>query len=136
MKLTVFWDGQFWIGIVEDDSGGRLKACRHLFGAEPHDAEVLDFIRLRMNDLLEHTRSSLATGEIGRKRINPKRLARMAASEMKRRGVSTQAEEAIRLELEQRKKTSRQQSRQQREEEARRKREIAVQKAKAKHRGR
>lgn len=44
------------------------------------------------------------TGEVRRReRVNPKRLAREAVREMERRDVCTFAQEALRLELEQRK---------------------------------
>lgn len=136
MKLTVYHDGQFWVGVVEDVSGERLKACRFLFGAEPHDAEVLDFVRMRMNDLLERTTQTVDRGTAETKRINPKRLARLAAAEMQQRGVSSYADEALKQELAHRHKTAVQLSRLEREAGKKRKRDIAVQKAKAKHRGR
>lgn len=42
--LTVFFEGQFWVGIFERVSGDRLSVCRHIFGAEPKDSEVWEFI--------------------------------------------------------------------------------------------
>ena len=42
--LTVFHDGQFWVGIVEHIEDGRLGAARIVFGAEPSDEEVLRFV--------------------------------------------------------------------------------------------
>ncbi|MEK4180200.1 DUF2992 family protein [Aeribacillus sp. FSL K6-1121] len=43
MKLTVFYDGQFWIGVVEQKEGEALKAVRYVFRPEPKDDEVLTF---------------------------------------------------------------------------------------------
>ena len=43
-KLTVFFEGQFWVGVFERISGGRLSVCKVTFGAEPKDYEVWDFI--------------------------------------------------------------------------------------------
>jgi len=70
------------------------------------------------------------------KRINPKRLARRAAEEMRNKGVSSYAQEAIKLELEKRKRERRTLTKQQLLAELERKREIKILKAKEKHRGR
>lgn len=43
-KLTVFFEGPFWVGIFERMSEGRLSVCKVTFGAEPKDGEVLEFI--------------------------------------------------------------------------------------------
>ena len=43
-KLTVFFDGIFWIGIYERIQDGKLEACKITFGAEPKDYEVYDFL--------------------------------------------------------------------------------------------
>lgn len=32
MKLTVYYDGQFWVGVIEVVNDGKLRAIRHLFG--------------------------------------------------------------------------------------------------------
>ncbi|OUO87559.1 hypothetical protein B5F40_13565 [Gordonibacter sp. An230] len=43
--LTVYHDGQFWVGICERAEGGRYEACRIVFGAaEPTDPEILAFV--------------------------------------------------------------------------------------------
>ncbi|UUZ79902.1 YjdF family protein [Paenibacillus sp. P26] len=138
MKLTVFFEGEFWVGVVEHEEDGRLKACRYVFGAEPYDAEVLGFIHGPMMPLLARTETAAeAAGPLRRReRVNPKRLAREAAKEMQRKGVGSAAQEALRLELEHRKAVRKTVTKAEREAEKERKRELAVQKAKAKHRGR
>ncbi|MCZ8517974.1 MULTISPECIES: YjdF family protein [Paenibacillus] len=138
MKLTVFFEGEFWVGIVEAESGGVYKACRHVFGSEPYDAEVLDFVRRDMLPLLERVQAGIEAGTppLDRGRVNPKRLAREAAREMQRTGVRSLAQDALMRDLEHRKKTRRIVTKAQKEAEQARRREIAVQKAKAKHRGR
>ena len=42
--LVVRFDGQFWVGIVERVEDGALSSCRVVFGAEPSNEEVLDFV--------------------------------------------------------------------------------------------
>ncbi|PEA54749.1 hypothetical protein CON64_11170 [Bacillus pseudomycoides] len=136
MKLTIYFDGQFWIGIVEYEEKGKLKAFRHIFGKEPKDIEVLYFIYFDMLDKLSTVSTAIEVQTKKKHHINPKRAARIAAKEAQQRGVSTQAQQAINLELESRKKERKVVSRQQREEIKEKKRELKVQKRKQKHRGR
>ncbi|SFJ35107.1 YjdF family protein [Brevibacillus centrosporus] len=136
MKLTVFFDGQFWVGVVEQYVQGKVKAGKHLFGAEPKDQEILEFVWKQLDQLTEGLSQNVESGYgISERRINPKRLARQVSREMEQRGVSSYAQEALRLEYEKRKKEKQVDSRQQKEELKERKRELKVQKAKAKHRG-
>ncbi len=34
-KLTVFFEGPFWVGVFERISDGKLSVCKVMFGAEP-----------------------------------------------------------------------------------------------------
>lgn len=52
MKLTIYYDGQFWIGVVEVVDNGKLRAFRHLFGKEPRDSEVLEFVHNQLLNML------------------------------------------------------------------------------------
>jgi hypothetical protein len=70
------------------------------------------------------------------RKINPKRLARLAAEELNKTGVSTKAQQALQLEYEQRKKDQAILTHQQKEAMAARKWELKKGKAKEKHRGR
>ena len=40
IKLTVFFDDPFWVGVFERTDGGKLSVCKVTFGAEPKDYEV------------------------------------------------------------------------------------------------
>ena len=42
--LTVYQDGQFWVGLAEHVEGGRYGVARIVFGAEPSDEEILRFV--------------------------------------------------------------------------------------------
>ncbi|RAV21611.1 YjdF family protein [Paenibacillus contaminans] len=136
MKLTIYFAGEYWVGVVEDQADGKLRACRHIFGAEPHDAEVLDFVRHAMLPCLDATSQSVAQADSFTRKVSPKRLARQAAAETARNGVSTYAQEALKNELAHRKRVRQVESREERELQRERKREIARRKAKEKHRGR
>ena len=41
--LTVYHDGQFWVGLAEHVEDGRYGVARIVFGAEPSDEEILQF---------------------------------------------------------------------------------------------
>lgn len=136
MKLTVLYDGQFWIGITEYEEKNKLKAARNVFGSEPKDTEILEFVQSNLLDLLDRaTVSSVSALDKKERRINPKRIIRNARIEMNNRGVSTKAAQAIQQDLEKRKKEKKVLSKERKEEIAAYKREVARRKAKAKHRG-
>ncbi|USG64595.1 YjdF family protein [Brevibacillus ruminantium] len=137
MKLTVYHDGQFWVGVVEEIDNGKLKAGKWIFGSEPKDTEILEFIvQNSIFSIIDRLSQEVKVEDLQERRINPKRLARQVARELKAKGISSHAQEVLKLEHEQRKKEKRVTSRQQKEEDRERKREIRQQKAKAKHRGR
>lgn len=136
MQLTIYYDGQYWVGVLEELTGARLKAYRHVFGAEPHNQEVLKFVITKAGPLLAKVQPTIKARMPLVRRINPKRLSRDAAKVTQGTGVGTRAQQAIQAELESRKKERRMITRQEREALAERKREIAREKAKAKHRGR
>ncbi|MBW5470813.1 DUF2992 family protein [Brevibacillus formosus] len=135
MKLTVYYDGQFWVGVVEENDNGRLKAGRHLFGSEPKDNEILEFIQKNLHEVTNKLSQEVDIKTSCDRRVNPKRLARQVARELSMKGISSYAQEALKLEYEKRKKEKKVYTRQQRDEMKERKRELKLQKAKAKHRG-
>jgi Protein of unknown function (DUF2992). len=89
-----------------------------------------------MLNLLAKVSQSAATEEAVSKKVNPKRLARLAAAEMSKTGVSTKAQQALQLEYEQRQKEQAALSKERKEALEERKRELKREKAKEKHRGR
>lgn len=136
MKLTVYHDGQFWVGVVEEYGKGKVMAGRYVFGAEPNDQEILAFVLQQIDAVTSRLSQAVEQGRAaGERRVNPKRLSRQVAREMERKGVSSYAQEAIQREYEQRKKERQTSTRQQKEMHKERLREIKRQKAKAKHRG-
>lgn len=43
-KLTVFFEDPFRVGVFEKLDGGLLETSRVVFGAEPKDMELFDFV--------------------------------------------------------------------------------------------
>ena len=90
--LTVYHDGQFWVGIVEHVEDGRLSACRIVFGAEPSDEEILQLVVRKWESLRFLGEADAAPLKIAK---NPKRRLREAARELSRRPVSTKSQQAL-----------------------------------------
>lgn len=137
MKLTIYHDGQFFIGLIEIISKNRYKAYRYTFGKEPKDQEVLDFVNKDLLKFIEtHNQQGILIQQKQRKKLNPKKIQRKVAKEMKQRSISSKAQEALKAEYEERKKEKAVISKQLKEEQKKYIRSIKVQKAKDKHKGR
>ena len=50
-KLTVFFEDPFWVGIFERIEKGKLSVCRVVFGSEPKDYEVWEFVLANYHQL-------------------------------------------------------------------------------------
>ncbi|RDZ05224.1 DUF2992 domain-containing protein [Priestia megaterium] len=136
MSLTIYHDGQFWVGIIEVVEDGKLRAFRYVFGAEPKDKEILDFIYYRLQDIINQSvHSGLDVKGKSNKKINPKRLQRQVAKQINKVGVSTKAQEAMKQEYEEKKKSKKKRAKQYREELKEQKYLMKKQKAGAKHKG-
>ncbi|MCY8978074.1 DUF2992 family protein [Bacillus halotolerans] len=80
---------------------GKLKASQHLFGKEPKDSEVLDFVnRQLLKTLSQSEQEGVSVKAQDQKKINPKRLQRQVSKELKRAGASLKALDAMEQELE------------------------------------
>ncbi|MBY7141875.1 DUF2992 family protein [Virgibacillus sp. NKC19-3] len=53
MILTVYFDGQFWVGVIELRNHQRLKAYRYVFDPDPSDPEVLEFVNHHLIDVID-----------------------------------------------------------------------------------
>jgi len=135
MKLTVFHDGQFWVGIIERTTEQGLFVSRHLFGAEPQNEEVLAFVNQQLLEIIRSQTISIPTTQVSTRAVNPKRRSRLVAQEM-RAPISNKAHAALQAQLEANKKGKQVQSKAQKEEAAARRRQIAREKARKRHRGR
>jgi hypothetical protein len=98
IQLTVYFDAPFWVGVFERSEAGKLETARVVFGAEPKDYEVCEYIRMHFNRLVFSP--PLETEEIANRRINPKRLQRKIRREVSTVGIGTKAQQALQLERE------------------------------------
>lgn len=133
VKLTVYFDDPFWIGVVERFQGDRLAVAKVTFGAEPKDYEVRDHVLKSYHRL----RFSPAVAAAVRERAdNPKRRQREARRQLTDSGIGTKSQQALKLQQEQVKTERKTVSREQREAEKQRQFELKQQKRREKHRGR
>ena len=51
-ESTLYFDGQFWVGVIERHEADRVRAVRIVFGAQPSDAEFYEFLLTHANALL------------------------------------------------------------------------------------
>ncbi|HFK1454905.1 TPA: YjdF family protein [Bacillus cereus] len=134
MDLTVYHDGQFFVGIITCKEKGKLYGARYIFGTEPSDEEVLIFVNGSMLAYFQHFAKCGVEVQEKQRPKNIKRIIRQAAKEVNVNRF-TKAQEAISLSYELHKQEKKVQSKEKRENEKQRRRLIKVQKAKQKHRG-
>ena len=134
MDLTVYYDGQFFVGIITHKEKGKLYGARYIFGMEPSDEEVLIFVNGPMLAYFQHVAKCGVEVEEKQRPKNIKRIIRQAEKEVNVKRF-TKAQEAISLSYELYKQEKKVQSKEKREAEKQRRRLIKVQKAKQKHRG-
>ena len=95
--LTVYHDGQFWVGIIEHVEDGKLGATRIVFGAEPSDEEIMQFVVRRWEKLTFFGKEQPGRPKLAK---NPKRRIREAAKALKEPAMSTKAQKALSAERE------------------------------------
>ena len=130
--LTVYYDGQFWVGLAEHVEGGRYGIARIVFGAEPSDEEILQFVASKWEKLAFFGDEATETKRPAK---NPKRRAREAAKALKQPAMSTKAQQALANQRETMKRESARARSQRRADEAEARFEQQKLKRKQKHRG-
>ena len=132
-KLTVFFEGPFWVGVFERIENGKLSAAKVTFGAEPKDYEVYEFI---LKHYYELQFSPAVATVVKESKQNPKRIQREIKKSLAKTGIGTKSQQALKLQQEQNKQERKVKSREQKLAEAEYLFELRQQKKKEKHRGR
>ena len=105
VKATIFFDKRFWVGTFERTDKEGYAVARHIFGAEPSDPEVYEFV---LNNYHELKFGEAKEISIQIQRMNPKRAQREVRREMANMKViskpSTLAQDYMREEIEKKKK--------------------------------
>lgn len=132
IKLTVYFDDPFWVGVFERMEDGTLSVCKVTFGAEPKDYEVWAFV---LRHYYELKFSSAVKTEVKRSADNPKRRQRNVKKQLQNVGISTKSQQALAAQREEQKTEHKKVSREQKEAEQQRRFEMKQQKRKEKHKG-
>lgn len=132
-RLTVYFEGPFWVGVFERIEDGKLSAAKVTFGAEPKDYEIYEFILKHYYSLQFSPAVAAVVKEAAK---NPKRMQRDVIKQLRNTGIGTKSQQALKLQQKQNKQERKVKSREQKLAEARRMFELKQQKKKEKHRGR
>ena len=126
-KLTVYFEEPFWVGVFECIEDDKLSVAKVIFGAEPKDYEVQQYIQKYYASLKFSPAVDTVVRDIKR---NPKRMQREAKRQMQETGIGTKSQQALKLQQEQKIR-----SREKKEAEEQRMFEMKQQKKREKHKG-
>ncbi|QWQ98411.1 DUF2992 family protein [Clostridioides difficile] len=116
-KLTVLFEEPFWVGIFERQDGKKYEACRVVFGAEPKEVEVYEFILERFFSL--DFGSIKLEKNVTKDNIGYKRMQRKVKKEQEKETIGTKAQNALKLQYEERKQDRKNLAKNRKEEEKR-----------------
>ena len=92
-SFTVCFQPPFWVGIAERWTADGYEAARVVFGPEPSDAQIYQWLGVEWHKLRF---SPAAPGERARVRPeNPKRVRREARKTLESSGAGTRAQQAL-----------------------------------------
>ncbi|MCH9630461.1 MAG: putative protein YjdF [Chlamydiia bacterium] len=105
IKATILLEKGLWMALFERTDKEGYAVARHIFGNEPTDPEVYEFVH---NNYLELKFGKPQEFDLQIKRVNPKRLQRQVRKEVEKAKKSTKpsthAQDYMREELELKKK--------------------------------
>ena len=92
--FIVFFENPFWVGVLESEDEGVLSVARHVFGAEPSNAELNEFMLNRFSDMRRSARP-IAEGARMRAQIRDTKRAQRDSTRDAKRPPSTKAQAAL-----------------------------------------
>jgi hypothetical protein len=63
VKLTIYYDDQFWVGVFEEVCDAKSRACRYVFGPEQENIEILELVNRKMLSLIAKSSQFVSTEE-------------------------------------------------------------------------
>lgn len=132
-NFMVIFEKPFWIGVFESQSDKDYEVAKVVFGAEPSEAELYDFIIKNFNKLPFY-KSKLNTS-LSNKDINHKRMQRIIKKQQSQTVIGTKAQNAIKKQHESNKLKNKKLSKEKKEEEKERQFKLKQDKRKEKHKG-
>jgi hypothetical protein len=136
IKATIFFEKRFWVGLFEREDKAGYAVAKHIFGAEPSDPEIYEFVLKNYRELRFGEPKEF---KLKVKRMNPKRVQREVRREMERIKETmrpcTYAEDYMRQEIEKGKEERQHKSVIEKQEDKDKQFELRQIKKKKKHRG-
>lgn len=132
IKMTVLFNGTFWIAVFEKITHNTLSVATVTFSSEPNDTEIQKFILYKYSKLKF---SDTVFVKSKSKIVSPKRMKRVVNKQLNK-AVGTKSQQAIKQNQEKRKILKKQILKQKREDIIKRNYEIKKQKKRQKHKGR
>ena len=132
-SFTLLFEDPFWIGIFENECGKNYEVVRVVFGPEPTEVQLYEFIQKNFfslsfgKSILEKTSSQ--------KEISYKRMKRKIKKSQCKETIGTKAQNAIKLQHESYKTEKKKQAKLRKEQEEELKFYLKQQKKKEKHKG-
>lgn len=133
ISLTVFFEDPFWVGVFERSCDDKYEAAKVTFGTEPKDYEVYAYVLKNFNRIKFSTPIK-ETASVQNK-INPKRLQRKIQQKISEQGIGTKAQNALKLDFENKKIERKAISKLRRQEEEQFKFNLRQEKKKQKRKG-
>ena len=131
-SLTVYFEEPFWVGVFEVIENRKVTAARVVFGAEPKDCELFEYVLRYYTGLHFSPAVDTVVKETSK---NPKRIQREARRQTSATGIGSKSQQAIKLQQEQNKLNRKIRSREKKQAEEMREFELKQQKKREKHRG-
>ncbi|ALS00296.1 hypothetical protein ATZ33_02555 [Enterococcus silesiacus] len=122
MKLTIYFDGSYWYGLIEYEGVEEdYRACKYLFGVEPKTSEVEAFIVNQIDHMiyLNDQKLKKSSNQISikkEKKMNPKKMQREINRQKKQPILSTAAQQSMKEAQEQFKLIKRKNSKERKEQ--------------------
>jgi len=133
IRLTVYFEDPFWVGVFQRTDGEIFGVYRYVFGSEPTDKEVYEFIRENFLNI-RFTFGLLAEGD-REKSSRPKKMRKKVSKELNKQSVGTKAQIELKKQREERKRGKAVKYKQKKEMKDEIKYERKKRKKKEKHRG-
>lgn len=132
VKLTVFFENPFWVGVFEHVENNFLIVSKVTFGAEPKGYEVLDYIIKNYYSLVF---SPAVETKIKKDKTNPKKAQRDVRKQMQVSDIGTKSQLALKSQHEQNKKESKVRRREEKEADELKRFLLKQYKKRKKHKG-
>lgn len=99
-RLTVYFDGQFWVGFFERHDGATTSIARHVFGPEPSLPQIAELVSGPAWSRLTFVPTDAIDNAMPSPAANPKRRQREAAREAHANAPSTKSQDALKHAIE------------------------------------